>query len=154
MECMNYGMRRPLTSYNKSYTNKKYSQDTRNEILSESEIQLPRLGTHETCENRNDVDHSLPAYSEIYSSTERSLPVTFSQTSLPSYESVINGSRPVADTSVPSTASLDEILPNESQNQNNCCLNYIQTRKTKCIIAAVFPITFLIFFSIILLLTI
>lgn len=148
MECINYGIRRPSTSYNESYINEKYSQDTRNEIPCESEIQLPRLSTQ--FENSNDVDHTLPAYSEIYNSTERSLPVTFDHTSLPSYESVINGSTHVTDTSVPSPASLDESVP----NRNNRCLNYIKARKTKWIIAAVFPITFLIFFGIIAFLTI
>lgn len=80
-----------------------------------------RLSTADT--NSCDIDLSLPTYDEIHYNVERSIPVSFDQISLPSYEAAVNWPIPRAETSVPipESSSHANSVPNQYPLQHNRC---------------------------------
>lgn len=104
-----------------SHINPKTFENAWNEVHFNINRQRPRLSTSGV--NDCDIDRYLPAYNEIHNNDDRSIPVTFDQTSLPSYETAVNWSIQRADTSVPipdETLTI-ESAPNQPQLQRSCC---------------------------------
>lgn len=130
-----------------SCTNQKYFEIAWNEMHWNIQRPTQGLSTPEIIV----YDHSLPAYNEIHNNIERSMPITFDQISLPSYESAVNGSIRRPETPVPIPESLVTELANPLEIQKKCCcinlkhMKYFASGVVFVIILAILCIFYLIF---------